>query len=137
MSMAEDNGTEKPYPYDLIYSNSNDLISCTYNRKRSVQYTNEHESSSHTPKRNRMEASDCDIEFEQHPSKLGQNKQGTAKMSTATTTISSYFNKFNMGHQLKKASMTHLLDHVVSHHDKHFHHFVLHHKMLTNFQQQN
>jgi hypothetical protein len=101
--MAEDNGTEKPYPYDLIHSKSNDLISCTYNRKRSVQYTNEHESSSHTPKRNRVEASDCDIEFEQHPSKLGQNKQGTAKMSTATTTISSYFNNFNMGHQLKKS----------------------------------
>ena len=105
--MAENNGTEKPYSHDLIHSNSNDLISCTYNRKRSVQYTNENESSSHTPKRNRAEASDCDIEVEQqqqHPSKIDQNKQRTANMSSTTTTMSSYFNNLNlnMGHQPKQ-----------------------------------
>ncbi len=104
--MVEDNGTEKPYPYDLIHNNSNDLISCTYNRKRSVQYTNEYESSSHTPKRNRVEASEYDIELERHPSKLNQNKQRAANMSAATTTISSYFNNLNlnMGDQPKKSS---------------------------------
>ncbi len=104
--MVEDNGTEKPYAYDLIHNNSNDLISCTYNRKRSVQYTNEYESSSHTPKRNRVEASEYDIELERHPSKLNQNKQRAANMSAATTTISSYFNNLNlnMGDQPKKSS---------------------------------
>ena len=104
MSTAEKNGVGKPYPVDLIHSNSNEPISRADSRKRSVQYTNEHDSSSHTPKRNRMETSGGDMEIKELSSKLGQNGQGSTELSTGTTSISSYFKNSNMRHQLEKRS---------------------------------
>ncbi|CAF2603060.1 unnamed protein product [Rotaria sp. Silwood2] len=66
-------------------------MSRSYSRTRSIQYPNEYESVSHTPKRNRKETPDFNIGIDQHPSKLSDNRQETAKISTAVTTAS-YFN---------------------------------------------
>ncbi len=49
MSTAEEIDAEKLYLDELIHSNSNEQTSDSCNRKRSVQYPNEYESSSHTP----------------------------------------------------------------------------------------
>ncbi|CAF1389762.1 unnamed protein product [Rotaria sordida] len=99
MYTAEINDSGNPYADNLIHSNSNEQNFRSYNRKRSVQHPNEDESSNHTPKRNRMETSGRDIGIDQHPSKLGQNKQESTRTSTART-LTSYF---NMNHQFKKS----------------------------------
>ncbi|CAF4571286.1 unnamed protein product [Rotaria sp. Silwood2] len=53
----------------IVESSSNEQISSSYNRTRSVQYPNEYESASHTLKRNLKEIPDFDISIDQHQSK--------------------------------------------------------------------
>jgi hypothetical protein len=101
MSTADAISAEKLYPNELFHINSNEQTPRMYNRKRSVQHPYEHETLNHTPKRNRVETSDCEIEIDQQQlSKLSQNKQKPEKSSTATSNTSSYF---NMSHQFKKS----------------------------------
>ncbi|CAF4370802.1 unnamed protein product [Rotaria sordida] len=89
MSTVEVNGAGNSHPDELIQSSSNEQISRSYNRTRSVQYPNEYESASHTPKRNPKETPDFNSGIDQHPSKLSNNRQETAKVSTVVTTTSS------------------------------------------------
>ncbi|CAF3571943.1 unnamed protein product [Rotaria sp. Silwood1] len=76
MSIVEVNGAGNPHPDELIQT-------------------------SHTPKRNWKKTADFNIGVDQHPSKLSDNRQETAKVSTAVTTTSSYS---NISHQFKKSS---------------------------------
>ncbi|CAF2268257.1 unnamed protein product [Rotaria magnacalcarata] len=100
MSSVEVNsvGDLHPHHNELNDSALNEQTFCLYNKTKSVQYPNEYESSSHTPKGNRKEAYYCDIEVDEHPSKLGQSKQEAAKPASETTTTTSYF---NTNHQSK------------------------------------
>ncbi|CAF3760807.1 unnamed protein product [Rotaria sp. Silwood1] len=50
MSIVEVNDIGNPHKDELIQSSSNEKISRSYNRARSVQYPNEYESASHTAK---------------------------------------------------------------------------------------
>ncbi|CAF5161476.1 unnamed protein product, partial [Rotaria sp. Silwood1] len=100
MSIIEVNGAGNPHPDEMIQSSPNEQISCSYNRTRSVQYPNKYESASHTPKRNWKKTPDFTIGIDQHLSKLSDNRQETAKVSTALTTTSF----FNISHQFKKSS---------------------------------
>ncbi|CAF1473656.1 unnamed protein product [Rotaria sordida] len=68
MSTVEVNGAGNSHPDELIQSSSNEQISRSYNRTRSVQYPNEYESASHTPKRNPKETPDFNSGIDQHPS---------------------------------------------------------------------
>ncbi|CAF4991423.1 unnamed protein product [Rotaria sp. Silwood1] len=73
MSIVEVNDAGNPHPDELIQSSSNEQISCSYNRTRSVQYPHEYESASHIPKRNWKKTPDFNIGIDQHPSKLNHD----------------------------------------------------------------
>ncbi|CAF2065349.1 unnamed protein product [Rotaria magnacalcarata] len=99
MSNIEANGSKCLDPTVLIHSSINEQTACLYNnKKRTVQHPSEGESSSHTPKRNRMEITDPDVTMDQYSTNLHKNQQETAKTSSSTT-ASSYFNTY---HQMKK-----------------------------------
>ncbi|CAF3280055.1 unnamed protein product [Rotaria socialis] len=72
MSSVEVNSAEDlhPHPNKLNNSALNEQTFCLYNKKRSVQYSNEYQSSSHTPKRNWKETYDYDIEVHEHPNSV-------------------------------------------------------------------
>ncbi|CAF0803814.1 unnamed protein product [Adineta steineri] len=93
MITAAVNSGDYPSPNELIKINFNEQSPVSNTRKRSAQQTIEYDLTNDSPKRNKMEISDGVAGNVKQPSKLGQNKQETTRISTATKTASSSYFK--------------------------------------------